>query len=61
MTSRNEHTGDKLQTKTPSKDYLDNYDQIFKKPVKNEEHFCTKPCNNCECLEQQETNDEWTM
>jgi len=34
MTTRNEHTGDKIQTKPNSDKYRDNYDKIFgtKKP-----------------------------
>ena len=35
MTARNDVTGDKLQTKTTSKDYLDNYDKIFGTPLYN--------------------------
>lgn len=31
MTSKNQHTGDKQQTRTPSKEFLDNYDLIFRK------------------------------
>lgn len=31
MTSKNEHTGDKLQTKPASEEYRENYDKIFGK------------------------------
>lgn len=31
MTARNEHTGDAIRSKSPSKKYSDNYDKIFKK------------------------------
>ena len=32
MSNRNDVTGDKLQTKIPSQEYKDNYDDIFRKP-----------------------------
>ena len=31
MVAKNDHTGEKIQTKAPSQAYLDNYDAIFKK------------------------------
>jgi len=31
MVAKNEHTGDKIQSKIPSKEYGDNYDKIFRK------------------------------
>lgn len=31
MTSKNDHTGDKLQSKTANKNYRNNYDKIFGK------------------------------
>lgn len=31
MVSKNEHTGEKQQTKVPSQQYKDNYDLIFRK------------------------------
>lgn len=33
MTSKNDITGDKLQTKAASEEYRNNYDLIFKKPT----------------------------
>lgn len=36
MSNRNEVTGDKLQTKIPSKEYKDNYDAIFRKDKQEE-------------------------
>lgn len=35
MTARNDVTGDKLQTKAASKDYVANYDSIFGTPLYN--------------------------
>lgn len=35
MTSRNDITGDKLQSKVASKDYVNNYDKIFGTPLYN--------------------------
>lgn len=42
MPSRNEHTGDVQQTRSPSKAYLDNYDKIYgtKKPVRGKFRWC---------------------
>lgn len=34
MATSNEITGDKIQSKVPSKAYLDNYDKIFKKEIR---------------------------
>ena len=38
MATRNDITGDDLISKVPSKQYLDNYDAIFRKP-KQDDHF----------------------
>ena len=35
MTARNDVTGDKIQTKVASKDYINNYDSIFGTPLYN--------------------------
>lgn len=35
MATKNDITGDSIQSKTTSKEYLDNYDKIFKKKNKN--------------------------
>lgn len=35
MTSHNDITGDKLQSKTNTKEYSDNYEQIFGTPLYN--------------------------
>lgn len=47
MVSKNEHTGEKQQTKVPSQQYKDNYDLIFRKSKTYDEdmplpHFDTK-------------------
>ena len=36
MTSHNEHTGDKIQTKVTTKEYLDNFDKVFSKKDRDE-------------------------
>jgi hypothetical protein len=38
MVAKNDITGDKIQSKTPSKSYEDNYDNIFRKPKKPKEY-----------------------
>lgn len=42
MPARNEHTGDLLQTKSPSKEYLDNYSKLFgnNKPIRGRFKQC---------------------
>lgn len=37
MATRNEHTGDAIRSKSPSKKYNDNYDRIFRKNKDKEE------------------------
>jgi hypothetical protein len=37
MADTNEHTGARLVSKVPSKEFLDNYDLIFKKDKKKDE------------------------
>ncbi len=37
MATRNDITGDDLISKVPSKQYMDNYDAIFRKP--KDDHF----------------------
>ena len=46
MTSRNDITGDKIQTKPTTKEYANNWDTIFGKQerCKNKECFCTGEC-----------------
>lgn len=45
--SRNEHTGDKQQTKTPTEQFRNNYDLIFKKnkdkPCQDDAKVVTQP------------------
>lgn len=38
-TSKNEHTGDSIQSKTPSEDYRSNYDRIFRKKVEEIKNY----------------------
>jgi hypothetical protein len=42
MSTKNDITGDKIQSKTPSKAYRDNFDSIFKKDKcpESEEEWC---------------------
>ena len=43
MTTKNDVTGDKIQTKSTSQQFRDNYDLIFKKVKKDEKnHTSTK-------------------
>lgn len=37
MTTKNDITGDKVKTKVNSKDYIDNFDQIFSNRCKQKE------------------------
>ena len=37
MATRNEHTGDSIRSRSPSKKYDDNYDRIFGKKKDKEE------------------------
>jgi hypothetical protein len=50
MTSKNEHTGDKLQTKPASEEYLNNYDKIFCKHIweyQQDKDFDWYQCSKC--------------
>lgn len=53
MTSRNDITGDKIQTKVVTQEYRENYDKIFKK---DQEKCCGKcsPCSGHEVENQKE-------
>ena len=49
MVAKNEHTGDKLQTKPPTKAYSEGWERIFgKKGCKAEKCFCTGACKGLE-------------
>lgn len=52
MTSRNDITGDKIQTKVVTQEYRENYDKIFSK----DKECCGKcsPCNGHEIENQKE-------
>jgi hypothetical protein len=54
MTSKNEITGDKLQTKPTTQKYRDGWDAIFgkaeeqmKKPIFNNDEHCCGKCSPC--------------
>ena len=58
MTSRNNITGDKIQTKPSTKKYRDGFDAIFGKAGYHKpEDVCCGKCNPCSGHDKEQEND----